>query len=164
MYLYSNSKDGDSPLHIACTKQNYNIIELLLIRNANPNLMNNSYRTPVHYAILHFVNNPGMIYLLVQCGGSLVMKDQQNNRPLDYIQNDELRKAIDILKINNESVFMISMESHENENIKINIENKINHQIYKIDQVKTDNLTFSSKNHSLGYSCHNPLETQKYIL
>ncbi len=115
-------------MHIACTKQNYKIVELLLKYSADPNKKNNSLRTPVHYGIMHCVNNTGIIYLLVQYGGSLYLKDQQNNTPLDYIQTEEVRKAINILKTKCESDNNNNTNTLGSLNL-MKIESKINHQI-----------------------------------
>jgi hypothetical protein len=77
---------------------------------------------------MHCINNTGIIYLLVQYGGSLYLKDQQNNTPLDYIQTEEVRKAINILKTKCESENINDTNMLGNINL-MKIESKINHQI-----------------------------------
>lgn len=86
----------------------------------------------MHYGIMHCISTTGVIYLLVQYGGCLITKDQQNNRPIDYIPNDEVRKAIDILKTKNESAFSVNNSVVEEPlSSNIVIQNKINHQIHQ---------------------------------
>lgn len=80
---------------------------------------------------MHCVSNTGVIYLLVQYGGSLISKDQQNNRPIDYIPNDEVRKAIDILKTKNESAFSVNNSFAVDQPSTMIIQSKINHHIYQ---------------------------------
>lgn len=99
---------------------------MLLKYKADPNLQNNSLRTAVHYGIMHCTSNTGVIYALVQYGGSLYLKDQQNNTPLDYIQSEEVRKAINILKTQCDTKTLEPVSAKKENDIRI--ESKINHQ------------------------------------
>jgi ankyrin repeat protein len=49
--LNFQSKNGDTPLHIACADNNLKVAELLLKKGASPNLQDNSYHTPLHLTI-----------------------------------------------------------------------------------------------------------------
>ena len=82
--------DGLSPLHLAVSKQNLLIIKFLLKYKANPN-------TPVHLAIK---NNVDSMILLILCnsGGLLNIKDKFGKTPIDYINSEEMRKTVDMIK------------------------------------------------------------------
>lgn len=46
----SNTKNGDTPLHIAVREKNHNIVLILLMQGANPALENNAGKTPIDIA------------------------------------------------------------------------------------------------------------------
>ena len=90
--------DGLSPLHLAVSKQNLLIIKFLLKYKANPNKQSSLYQqTPVHLAIK---NNVDSMILLILCnsGGLLNIKDKFGKTPIDYINSEEMKKTVDMIK------------------------------------------------------------------
>ena len=90
--------DGLSPLHLAVSKQNLLIIKFLLKYKANPNKQSSLYQqTPVHLAIK---NNVDSMILLILCnsGGLLNTKDKFGKTPIDYINSEEMKKTVDMIK------------------------------------------------------------------
>lgn len=99
------TNDGVIPLHSAVLRQDINIVEILLQYSSNPNFKNKYYgQTPVHYAIRSKVK-PAIIFLLVQCGGSLSIRDKFNKRPLDYVETEEMREVMNKLRQEREDAF-----------------------------------------------------------
>ena len=98
--------DGLSSLHLAVSKQNIIIIKYLLKYNANPNKQSTLYKqTPVHLAIKNNVDSM-ILLILVNCGGSLTIKDKFGKKPIDYINSEEMRKTVEMLKLdkNNDNI------------------------------------------------------------
>ena len=96
--------DGRIPLHAALFKQNLRIVELLLNNGSNPNAQGKLYlQTPVHLAIKNSVK-PTILLLLVKNGGSLIIKDKYEKKPVDYVQTDEMRDTINMLKSQGEVI------------------------------------------------------------
>ena len=95
--------DGLSSLHLAVSKQNILIIKYLLKFNANPNKQSTLYKqTPVHLAIKNNVDSM-ILLILVNCGGSLTLKDKFGKKPIDYISSEEMRKTVEMLKLEKNS-------------------------------------------------------------
>ena len=98
--------DGLSSLHLAVSKQNILIIKYLLKFNANPNKQSSLYKqTPVHLAIKNNVEST-ILLILANSGGSLTLKDKFGKKPIDYINSEEMRKTVEMLKLekNNENI------------------------------------------------------------
>ena len=98
--------DGLSSLHLAVSKQNILIIKYLLKYNANPNKQSSLYKqTPVHLAIKNNVEST-ILLILANSGGSLTLKDKFGKKPIDYINSEEMRKTVEMLKLekNNENL------------------------------------------------------------
>lgn len=90
--------DGRIPLHSAAVKQNLQIVELLLNHGSNSNTQGKLYgQTPVHLAVKNSVK-PTILLLLVKNGGSLLIKDKYDKKPTDYVETDEMRDTINMLK------------------------------------------------------------------
>jgi len=97
-----SQNDGRIPLHSAIVKQNLQIVELLLSYGSNPNIQGKLYgQTPVHLAIKNSVK-PTILLLLVKNGGSLLIKDKYDKKPTDYVETDEMRDTINMLKLQGE--------------------------------------------------------------
>ena len=78
----------------------------MLQAQSNPNYKNKHYsQSPVHFAIKANVK-PAILLLLVQYGGSLILRDKINKRPIDYVNSDEMRDTINMLKMQNEDAFV----------------------------------------------------------
>lgn len=97
--------DGLTPLHLAVIKKNIQIVQLLLSNGADPNAKTKYYdQTPVHLAIKNDVN-PTILLLLVQYNGSLVLKDSEMKRPIDYANSDEMKETLKKLRLQKENIF-----------------------------------------------------------
>ena len=98
--------DGFIPLHAAVMKQNIEIVEVLLQFKSNPNHKSKVYsQTPVHHAIKYNIKT-AILMLLVQFKGSLTIRDSNNKRPIDYVNSDEMREIISIMRQRNEEAFV----------------------------------------------------------
>ena len=90
--------DGLSPLHLAVSKQNLLIIKCLLKFKANPNLQSSLYKqTPVHLAIKNNVDSM-ILLILANSGGLLNIKDKFGKTPIDYINSEEMKKTVEMIK------------------------------------------------------------------
>ena len=90
--------DGLSPLHLAVSKQNILIIKCLLKYKANPNKQSSLYKqSPVHLAIKNNVDSM-IVLILVNSGGLLNIKDKFGKTPIDYINSEEMKKTIEMIK------------------------------------------------------------------
>ena len=90
--------DGLSPLHLAVSKQSLLIIKCLLKFKANPNKQSSLYQqTPVHLAIKNNVDSM-ILLILVNSGGQLNIKDKFGKTPVDYINSEEMKKTVEMIK------------------------------------------------------------------
>ena len=90
--------DGLSPLHLAVSKQSLLIIKCLLKFKANPNKQSSLYQqTPVHLAIKNNVDSM-ILLILVNSGGQLNIKDKFGKTPIDYINSEEMKKTVEMIK------------------------------------------------------------------
>ena len=90
--------DGLSPLHLAVSKQNLLIIKCLLKFKANPNLQSSLYKqTSVHLAIKNNVDSM-ILLILANSGGLLNIKDKFGKTPIDYINSEEMKKTVEMIK------------------------------------------------------------------
>ena len=123
--------DGLSSLHLAVSKQNIIIIKYLLKYKANPNKQSSLYKqTPVHVAIKNNVDSM-ILLILVNYGGSLTMKDKFGKMPIDYINSEEMKKTIEMLKLekNNEKLTIKKIFFTPSKNNKLAISNVISKTI-----------------------------------
>ncbi len=123
--------DGLSSLHLAVSKQNIIIIKFLLKFKANPNKQSSLYKqTPVHIAIKNNVDSM-IVLILVNYGGSLTMKDKFGKMPIDYINSEEMKKTIEMLKLekNNEKQPIKKIYFTPSKNNKLSISNVISKTI-----------------------------------
>jgi ankyrin repeat protein len=73
-------EDGDTLLHYAIRKRQYEIAELLLKHGADPNAMADGKMTPLHYATLH--GDPLFVRLLLEYKAYPNAKDYEGRTPL----------------------------------------------------------------------------------
>ena len=128
-----SQNDGMTPLHLAVIKQEVLIVKLLLKYKAKANAKTKLFeQTPVHFAIKGNVD-PTILLLLIQYNGSLVMKDKNGKRPIDYVNSEEMRNALKKLKLQKEEIF----KSPSNKNL-YSTPSKNN---WTINQVYTNTIT-----------------------
>ena len=143
--------DGLSSLHLAVSKQNILIIKYLLKFNANPNKQSTLYKqTPVHLAIKNNVDSM-ILLILVNCGGSLTLKDKFGKKPIDYINSEEMRKTVEMLKLekNNENNRIKKIFFTPSKKSKLTITNVISKTIQsqspKLNNIINQNNTVTIK-------------------
>ena len=130
--------DGLSCLHSAVLKQNIIIIKYLLKFKANPNKQSSLYKqTPVHLAIKNNVDSM-ILLILANSGGSLTIRDKFSKKPIDYINGDEMRKTIELLKLekNNENLTLKKICFTPSKNNKLEISNVISKTIKSVSPKK----------------------------
>ena len=126
--------DGLSSLHLAVLKQNVIIIKNLLKYKADPNKQSSLYsQTPVHLAIKNNVDSM-ILLILANYGGSLTIKDKFGKIPIDYIKSNEMRKTVELLKleINKENLITKKEYFTPSKNNKLSITNVISKTIKSV--------------------------------
>ena len=93
------NKEGFAPLHISVIKRNLEMINLLLLNGANPNVLtSNKKQTPLHLAYIY--KNPKtdeIIKKLKKFKANENIEDIDNKKPLDYLN----RSNINIINTDN---------------------------------------------------------------
>ena len=126
--------DGLSSLHLAVLKQNIIIIKNLLKYKANPNKQSSLYKqTPVHLAIKNNVDSM-ILLILANSGGLLTIKDKFGKKPIDYINSEDMRKTVEMLKLekNSEKFNLKKIYFTPSKNNKLEISNVISKTIKSV--------------------------------
>ena len=126
--------DGLSSLHLAVLKQNIIIIKYLLKFKANPNKQSSLYKqTPGHLAIKNNVDSM-ILLILANSGGSLTIKDKFGKKPIEYINSEEMRKTVEMLKLekNNEKLILKRIYFTPSKKNKLEISNVISKTIKSV--------------------------------
>ena len=91
---------GRTPLHEACYKGHFEVVQLLLQHHANihqPDLF--FWITPLHYACDRNNSNPSLVKMLLENGASVDVKDRYGETPLHYAcSNGNLKVLQELLK------------------------------------------------------------------
>ncbi|ONK63971.1 uncharacterized protein A4U43_C07F20790 [Asparagus officinalis] len=77
----SRDSEGRTPLHWAVDRGHYNVVELLLKKNADVNAKDNEGQTALHYAVL--CEREAIAELLVKYNADTNLKDEEGNSPND---------------------------------------------------------------------------------
>lgn len=85
----NGTSDYGTPLMAAVVKGNYNIVKMLLEKNADTNIADANGTTALHYAVMF--KNYDLIKLLLEANADLNKKDNRGQSALDYatIYNDK---------------------------------------------------------------------------
>ena len=99
------NKNGISPLHIAVINGNLEIINLLLEKGANPNLVSLKKRqTPLHYAyIFKNIETNKIINILLKYNANANLEDINNKMPKEYSLRYKESSDIDNYTSSNEN-------------------------------------------------------------
>ena len=99
---------GRTLLHYAVIGNNSGVINLLSKAGVNPNICDDNYNTPLHFAILSefeqtplhkavILGNLDIIKLLIKYGADPELVDEKNQSPLDYAQDEGDQEIIKYL-------------------------------------------------------------------
>ena len=125
--INSLNKNGLSPLHLSVIKGNKEIINILLLNGANPNILSmKKKQTPLHLAYIYknkFSNQ--IIQKLKTFQAKENIYDIDNKRPIDYLNKNNIDKNIN----NNE---IIKDNKNEIKNISVT-HNHFSKMIFKIE-------------------------------
>jgi len=84
--------NGETPLHEACSEENFNIVKLLLEKDADPNMPNNKGETPICWACC--CGNFDIVKLLLEKDADPNRADRQGKTPLYWACHTALRKIL----------------------------------------------------------------------
>ena len=108
--MAKTNKDGNSALHIACFKGNYNAVHRLIKLGASVNCSNNMGDTPLHCAIRSGSYNT--VLILINNGASAVLshRNEHGETPLHtaVVSNKKNLKIIELLVENGSDVHNIN--------------------------------------------------------
>ncbi|WP_264374742.1 tetratricopeptide repeat protein [Wolbachia endosymbiont (group B) of Carcina quercana] len=88
---------GNTPLHVAVSKNHQDIVELLLnVSGIDVNIQNNQGNTPLHIAISK--GNEELVRLLLSKGAKINIKNKDDKTPLDNAKQSNKEKIIKTLE------------------------------------------------------------------
>lgn len=88
--------DGNTPLHVAVSKEHQDIVELLLNASGiDINIQNNQGNTPLHISISK--GNEELVRLLLSKGAKINIENKDGKTPLDNAKQSNKEKIIEIL-------------------------------------------------------------------
>jgi len=88
-YLNEKNLVGSTPLHLACYKGNYEIVNALIDLGCDLNIKDNEGRTPIFYSA-----NKQIAIKLILNGAFKNVKDNKGRLPFDYINDDNIKESI----------------------------------------------------------------------
>ena len=96
------NKEGFSPLHISVIKGNLDLLTILLLNGANPNILTSKKRqTPLHLAYIYQNSNKNeIIKKLKKYKAKENIYDINNKKPIDYLIKKSIDKNINISECN----------------------------------------------------------------
>ena len=87
------TKDGYTPLHLACIKGHINIVRILLfLKEIDVNIFHEKDGTPLHIACKK--NNMQIVSILVSFKADLYIKNAQNKLPIDLTTDENIKKIL----------------------------------------------------------------------
>ena len=95
-----NAEAGDLgyPIHIAIVHQKIDIIQMLLNRNADPNVTDDKGNSPMHKVIMIYSKNGSISYniikMLISHGAEMNIMNRQQRLPIMVAIEDKKREAI----------------------------------------------------------------------
>lgn len=76
-------RDGRTPLHMAVTLGDVEVVNVLLRHGADPNAVDADGQTPLHLAVSGYGANHDTVFQLVKHGADIDARDHEGLRPLD---------------------------------------------------------------------------------
>ena len=87
------TKEGYTPLHLACIKGHINVIKtLLFLKDINVNIKSNIEGTPLHIACEK--NNMQIVSILVSYKADLKIKNSKNKLPIELTTDENIKKIL----------------------------------------------------------------------
>ena len=109
------TKDGYTPLHLACIKGHINIVKILLfLKEIDVNILQEKDGTPLHIACKK--NDMQIVSILVSFKANLNIKNSDNKLPVDLTTDDNIKKII------KKAMFY---SSKDEENISVNSDTEL---------------------------------------
>jgi hypothetical protein len=124
--LEIKNKDGNTPLQIACLKNNINIVHKLLLIGANIHTTNKYTETPLHSGVRSGSND--IVRVLLLNGSSIHDKNKLGQSALHAAVLTP-KKSLDMIKILTESGSDILTKDIENHNILYGLNKQIDDQL-----------------------------------
>ena len=87
--------NGDTPLHLAVTRDIPDEVELLLANGADPNARGFNWQTPVHLAV--FQGRTRILEILLDYGADPNVKDLSGHTPLYWAKSNHYDKGVALL-------------------------------------------------------------------
>ncbi len=119
--------DGLTPLHLSVIKGNTEIVNLLLEKGANPNVLSLSKnQTPLHYSYLNQNHNTNeIIKNLINHGAKENILDINHKKPSDYLNlnlnlNSSNSISNSISNLINKKISILKLNKKDENNIKLN--------------------------------------------
>lgn len=112
---YINSKDswGRTPMHAAAITENSRCLDVLLTAGADPNVTcgpRGHYRTPLHVCAEH--GHVGNVERLLNFNANLMIRDDNDLKPLDIAEKGKHDSCIRLLKIAAEKYELAKQATH----------------------------------------------------
>ena len=87
------TKEGYTPLHLACIKGHINVIKILLfLKDINVNIQNEKEGTPLHIACEK--NNLQIVSILVSYKADLNIKNSKGKLPIELTKDENIKKIL----------------------------------------------------------------------
>jgi len=124
--LEIKNKDGNTPLQIACLKNNINVVHKLLLLGANIHTTNKYTETPLHSAVRSGSNDVVRILLL---NGSSIHDRNKLGQSALHVAVLTPKKSLDMVKILSESGSDILTKDKKQHDILYNLNKQISDQL-----------------------------------
>ena len=91
---FLNEKITETPLHMACYYNYYDIVKLLIDNKADMNIQNSAGDTPLHKALSGYNIDNRIIKYLVKNGADVTIKNNKGLSPIDMAKDDIVRSLL----------------------------------------------------------------------
>jgi uncharacterized protein len=92
------TKSGSYALNNAAVENEVEVMRILLLRGADPNVQNSQGDTPLICATKYAGGKAATVRLLVEAGTDLTIQDKRGHTALDYAEKKQQQEAIALLE------------------------------------------------------------------